>query len=295
MNSKTEGAVGRQLHAGEDWRHDGSGDRRLLVTVGFQPKTGVALGVIFFPRHRFASPFSSPPADGILESLGCQNRISLARDSPVRLDKLMPVKATGKTAKPAPPSAQPVARTPKGIAGVVIGVFLIVAGGILAVFPTPGIVFLYISLESSRYMVRGLSQEACRIYGLLALTFGIGLVWLARWPGWGARRRAIEDYVWNLSQELSRHFGSRKYYGVDEVSRVAAESGCQKAYMAYAHAMFCSRSGFDDYYGPLHVACTYDGLRAVISRRYFAGALGFDAATIVRLATPPRAEEYGSI
>src|ERR1035438_7955644 len=71
-----------------------------------------------------------------------------------------------------------------------------------------------------RVEVAPVLQEACRIYGLLALTFGIGLVWLARWPGWGARRRAIEDYVWNLSQELSRHFGSRKYRSEEHTSEL---------------------------------------------------------------------------
>jgi hypothetical protein len=137
-----------------------------------------------------------------------------------------------------------------------------------------------------------MSRERSRVYGVLGVVLGAGLIWLARWPRWGARRSAIEDYVWSLSQELMRRFGRRNYYSVEEVTRTAGESDCPAAYIAYAHAMFCSRSDFDAYYGSLHAACTYDGLRGVIARRYFDGGHGFDAATVVRLATPPRDEEY---
>jgi hypothetical protein len=106
------------------------------------------------------------------------------------------------------------------------------------------------------------------------------------------RRLAIRSYFWRLSQELARRFGKKPYYTVAEVSKTAQDGGFRMPFIAYAHAMFCSRPDFDAQYGPLHVACTYDSLRAVVGRRYFGGAQGFDAATIIRLAKPPWDEEY---
>jgi hypothetical protein len=179
-------------------------------------------------------------------------------------------------------------RTYKGIGGVIAGMLLTVAGCFLIAFPKDAAFF---HPSEGWGFVERVSRQGSRVYGLIAVLLGAGVIWLARWPRWGARRSAIEDYVWSLSQELSRHFGTKKYYSVEEVSRVASESGYNTAYMAYAHAMFCSRSDFDDYYGPLRVACTYEGLRDTIARCYFDGASGFDAATIVRLARPPREEE----
>jgi hypothetical protein len=179
----------------------------------------------------------------------------------------------------------------KGIGGIIAGALLIVAGGLLIAFPKTGL-FIHPAYVEGGYFFEWVSRPGSRVYGFLGVLLGAGLIWLARWPRWGARRSAIEDYVWSLSQELSRHFGTKKYYSVEEVNRIAGGSGCRMAYIAYAHAMFCSRSDFDAYYGPLRVACTYDGLRDVIARRYFDGARGFDAATVVRLATPPREEEY---
>jgi|SRR6266571_1987996 len=179
----------------------------------------------------------------------------------------------------------------KGIAGIILGILFIVAGGFFIALPTAGLV-LHHDAESGRYFPEWMSKGGSRIYGFVGVVLGTGLIWLARWPRWGAQRSAIEDYVWSLSQELSRHFGTKKYYSVEEVSRIAGESGYKMAYIAYAHAMFCSRADFDAYYDPLRVACTYDGLRGVIARRYFDGARGFDAATVVRLATRPREEEY---
>ena len=182
-------------------------------------------------------------------------------------------------------------RSNQGIAGIIAGVLLIVAGGFFIALPTAGLI-LHHDAESGRYFPEWMSKEGSRVYGIVGVVLGAGLIWLARWPRWGARRSAIDDYIWSLSQELSRHFGTKKYYSVEEVSRIAGESGCKMAYIAYAHAMFCSRADFDAYYGPLRVACTYDGLRDVIARRYFDGGRGFDAAGVVRFATPPREEEY---
>lgn len=181
-----------------------------------------------------------------------------------------------------------------GIAGVLIGVLFIVAGGYFMAFPG-ALVVPQADFEGGRTVLMRVSKEGCRLYGLFAVVFGTGLIWLARWPRWGARRRAIDDYVWGLSQKLSEWLGHREFYSVEEVSRISDACGYEKAYLAYAHAMFCSRSDFDEYYGPLRVACTYDGLRDVISRRYFDGALGFNAATIVRHATPPLPEEFTPI
>lgn len=65
------------------------------------------------------------------------------------------------------------------------------------------------------------------------------------------------------------------------------------SFISYAHAMFCSRGDFDAYYGPLRVACTYDGLRRSIGRRFFRGATGFDAANILLRAGSPMEREYG--
>ncbi len=182
-------------------------------------------------------------------------------------------------------------RANKGIAGVILGALLIVGACFLFLLPGAGQI-LHHDAESGQYFPEWVGKERCRIYGIIGVVLGAVLIWFARWPRWGARRTAIDDYVWSLSQDLSRHFGTRKYYTVEEVSRIARESGYALAYLAYAHAMFCSRADFDAYYGPLHVACTYDGLRDMISRRYFEGSWGFDAAAVVRLATPPREEEY---
>lgn len=184
-------------------------------------------------------------------------------------------------------------RTNKGTAAIILGVFFIGVGSSLIAFPKAEVVLHPGGESAGGYFLERVSKAGSRVYGSLAVVLGSGLIWFGRWPRWGARRTAIEDYVWSLSQELSRHFGPKKYYSVEEVSRMAGESGCRMAYIAYAHAMFCSRADFDAYYGPLRVACTYDGLRDVIARRYFNGAWGFDAATVVRLATPPREEEYG--
>ena len=57
------------------------------------------------------------------------------------------------------------------------------------------------------------------------------------------------------------------------------------AFLAYAHALYCSRSDFDAHYTPLRVACTYDGLRRFVSRKHFGGVLDFDAERIIGYVT----------
>jgi hypothetical protein len=98
------------------------------------------------------------------------------------------------------------------------------------------------------------------------------------------RRIAINNYVWKLSQELLRRFGKKHYYSIEEVTQAARGASFRIAFLSYAHAIFCSRADFDAYYVPLRVACTYDGLRAFVSRRYFGGVRDFDAASIVSSA-----------
>lgn len=65
------------------------------------------------------------------------------------------------------------------------------------------------------------------------------------------------------------------------------------AFIAYAHAMFCCCSDFESHYTPSRLACTYDGLREAVARRFFAGAAGFDALNILGRADAPLSREYG--
>ncbi|MBK8001676.1 MAG: hypothetical protein IPK15_23970 [Verrucomicrobia bacterium] len=95
------------------------------------------------------------------------------------------------------------------------------------------------------------------------------------------RRLAIRSYVWKLSQELSRRFGKMKFYSVNQVMQAAERGHFSMAFIAYAHAIFCARGDFDAHYSTLGVNCTYDGLRAVVSRRYFGGVADFDAARVI--------------
>jgi uncharacterized protein DUF6559 len=186
-------------------------------------------------------------------------------------------------------------KTSKGIGGVIAGVLLMAAGGLLVAFPTTAI-FLHPAYgEDERqqpvYLER-VTPVSSRIYGGIGLFLGAGLIWLSGWSRWSPRSAAIEDYVWGLSQELSRRFGLKAYYRIEDVTRVAGETNCRVAYIAYAHAMFCSRSDFNTHYASSRVACNYDSFRSLIGRRYFRGASGFDATTLVRLARSPNDEEY---
>jgi hypothetical protein len=186
-------------------------------------------------------------------------------------------------------------KTYKGIGGVIGGAILIAAGGLLLAFPTTAI-FLHPAYgeddkQSPIYLER-VTKESSRIYGAIGLVLGVGLIWLSGWSRWSPRRAAIEDYVWSLSQELSRRFGLKQDYRIEDVSRLASETSCDTRHIAYAHAIFCSRSDFNSHYVTPRASLNYVRLRAVVARRYFDGAAGFDAATIVRLARPPREEEY---
>src|SRR6266536_4845379 len=135
-------------------------------------------------------------------------------------------------------------KTNSGTVTIIVGVIFVALGIFLIVAPTAGVV-LHPDGAGWEVFSEWVSNGRSRVYGALAVLVGAVLIWLARWPRWGARRTAIEDYFWNLSQELSRHFGAKKYYSVEEVSRIAGQGGYKLAYLAYAHAMFCSRTDFD--------------------------------------------------
>jgi hypothetical protein len=185
-----------------------------------------------------------------------------------------------------------VVKKNREIAGILLGVLFIAAGILFIFHPQAALVFHQDQGDGLGNFVERVSKRQNRICGFLDIVLGAGLICACRWPKFGGRRSAIDDYVWKLSQKLAWNFGTKTYYDIEQVTRVARGLGCDMAYIAYAHAMFCSRADFDDYYGPLRVRCTYDGLRAIIGRRYFVGAYGFNAASIVRLATPPEEWSY---
>jgi hypothetical protein len=180
-------------------------------------------------------------------------------------------------------------RTGSEIAAVVLGIFLMAAGAFSIILPGELVVF-HQADEGGGY-IEHVSKSGSRMYGVIAVIIGSALVWLANRPAKGRKGRAIERYVWQLPQELSRRFGAKKYYTIEEVSRTAKGGGHNMAFIAYAHAMLCTRNDFDEYYTPLRVACTYDGLRALVSRRYFGGVRDFDAATLIRVSKEPYPEE----
>ena len=83
---------------------------------------------------------------------------------------------------------------------------------------------------------------------------------------------AIQSYVWNLSLELSRRFGKKQYYTIEDVAKCADGMKLNKVFIAYAFAIFCNRSDFESYFGSLHLKSSYDTLRAEVGRRYFEGS-----------------------
>ena len=167
-------------------------------------------------------------------------------------------------------------------AAILLGGTLALGGVVDLVFPTHMVVFHH-DVESSHVYVERVTPEGMRLYGVLGIVLGVGLIWYALSPArWKAA--AIESYVWGLSQDLKRRFGVRQYYTLEQVNHAAQAGGVTRVFIAYADAMFCARDEFDAYYTPLRVACTYDGLRQVVGQRYFDGATDFNGATIVRMA-----------
>jgi len=94
---------------------------------------------------------------------------------------------------------------------------------------------------------------------------------------------AIRSYALRLPGEMARRFGVCDFYTVEQVTSAAKKSGYNMGFIAYAHAIFCDRANFDAYYGPMGVACTYDGLREVVWRRYFSHLMkDFNAGAVIR-------------
>jgi len=167
-------------------------------------------------------------------------------------------------------------------AAILLGATLAVGGTLSFLFPT-GLVVFHHDTETTRVEIERVTPQGMRVYGILGTVLGVALTCYAASP---ARRKlaAIESYAWDLSRELRRRFGEQQYYTVEQVSHAAQARGFTTVFIAYAHAMFCTREAFDAYYTPLRVACTYDGLREVVGRRYFDRAMNFNAATIIRMA-----------
>ena len=95
------------------------------------------------------------------------------------------------------------------------------------------------------------------------------------------RYLAIRSYMHRLSGELRRRFDTRRYYSVEMVTQAVQRGGLSSAFIAYAHAAYCSEKDFNAHYEPMGVACTYHGLRKTIGRRYFSGQSDFDAKTVI--------------
>lgn len=182
----------------------------------------------------------------------------------------------------------------KGLGGVVVGSLITIAGVWLIAFPITTAFFHPSGGEDipGPGFLERVTPETSRVYGAVALIFGPCLIWFSRWPRWGKRNAAIEDYVWGLSQELSDRFGLKTFYTVEEVSKTAQIGGYRMEFVAYAHAIFGSHSDFDEEYRFRKEKLVYYALRDVVARRYFAGLREFDAASVVRLARPPRDEDH---
>ena len=102
------------------------------------------------------------------------------------------------------------------------------------------------------------------------------------------RYLAIRSYVRRLSHDLVRRFGKKSTYSIDQVTQAVQRGKFPAAFIAYAHAAFCSAPDFDAYYQQMGLSCSYSGLRLTIGRRYLYGQLDFDATTIVSRFRPDR-------
>jgi len=98
------------------------------------------------------------------------------------------------------------------------------------------------------------------------------------------RRRAIRSFVYKLPLDLRQRFGEKNFYSIDELDKIFSRLQYNEAFKAYAYALLCSRSTFDDYFNQLHVNCTYDGLRQSVAKKYFRGITDFDALSLIRFA-----------
>jgi len=98
------------------------------------------------------------------------------------------------------------------------------------------------------------------------------------------KRAAIKKFLLRLPLDLKRRFGEKHFYSVEEVTRATQGNEYDKAFLAYAFAVFCSPEAFDAHFAPLKVSCTYEGLRSFVAKKYFGGATHFDVIEIIRLA-----------
>ncbi len=59
------------------------------------------------------------------------------------------------------------------------------------------------------------------------------------------RYLAIRGYVRRLSRDLVQRFGKRSFYSVEQVTQAVQRGKFSSAFIAYAHATFCSQIDFD--------------------------------------------------
>ena len=108
------------------------------------------------------------------------------------------------------------------------------------------------------------------------------------------RYLAVRSYMHRLCQELVRRFGRQSHYSVENVTQAVQRGGLSAAFIAYAHAAYCTQEDFDAFYRPSIAGGSYLDLRRTVARRYFSGRLVFDAATIIRKFCPDRySTSYG--
>src|SRR5512133_3613208 len=117
-------------------------------------------------------------------------------------------------------------RTGTQIGGLILGIVLLVGGAVCLVYPTGGVIF-HQEYDPNVSHPEYVTASQMRVYGGGGVALGVCLVWFSGGP-WGRRRAAVEDYVWRLSQDLNRRFGSSKYYTVEQVTRAAEASGATK-------------------------------------------------------------------
>ena len=98
------------------------------------------------------------------------------------------------------------------------------------------------------------------------------------------RRAAIKKFVQRLPLDLKRRFGDKRFYSMDEVNRALDSKHYNRAFASYAHALFCSSEEFEHHYTTIGVKCTYRGLRSEVAKRFFHGALDFDALSLIAYA-----------
>ncbi len=95
------------------------------------------------------------------------------------------------------------------------------------------------------------------------------------------RYLAVRSYVRRLSHDLVRRFGKKSSYSIEQVNQAVQRGQFSAAFIAYAHAAFCSELEFNVHYQRMGVSCTNPGLRRTISKRYLHGQLDFDATAFI--------------